>query len=94
MERSRSGGYVVSHPAKWDWAAMSSVRPADVAGGLPEHVEPAAPLLMFTSLAAAVGGSQGHVAGSGRWVKIAKQVGPLRQVDPMGEEIRVAVLFL
>ncbi len=71
---------------------MSSVRPAD---GMPEHGEPAALLPLPDSLAAAVEGSQGHVAGSGRWVKIAKQVGPLRQVvGPMGEEIRAAVLFL
>ena len=32
--------------------------------------------------------------GSSRRVKIAKLVGPLRQLDPMGEGIRDAVLFL
>ena len=73
---------------------MASVRPASDESQGPERVEATAPLPLPGSFAAAVGGSQSHVAGSGRRVKIAKQVQPLRQLDPMGEKIRDAVLFL
>ena len=40
------------------------------------------------------GSSQSYGARSSRRMKIAKQVGPLRQVDPMGVGIRDAVLVL
>ena len=68
---------------------------AAVINVLPEHVEPAAPLLMFNSYAAGVV-KQPELVGvrSSRGVKSAKPVGLLRQVDPMGEGIRDAVLFL
>ena len=65
-----------------------------VTDGLPERGETAAPLLMCNSLAAGAGRGPELASGrSSRRMRIAKQVGPLRQVDPMGEGIRVAVLF-
>ena len=71
-----------------------SVRPAAVADGLPERVKPAAPLLVFNRHAAGVKEQREPFARPSRRMKIAKQVNPLRQVNPMGEEIRDAVLFL
>lgn len=65
-----------------------------VADGLPERGEPAAPLLVFNSYAAGVRRRPELVAVSSRGIEIAKQVGPLRQVNPMGEGIRFAALFL
>ena len=82
-------------PADGNRVATSGVRPAAVINGLPERVEPAALLLMFNSYAAGVGKRQEPVGvRSSRRKKSAKPVEPLRQVDPMGEEIRDAVLFL
>ena len=75
--------------------ATSSVRPAVLADGLPERVEAAAPLLMFNNQAAAVWKRPEPVSfRSSRRMKIAKQVGPLRQLDPVGEGIRDAALLL
>lgn len=92
---SLAGGCVNSDRAKGNRVATSSVRPAVFADGLPERVEPAAPLLMFNSYAAGVGKRPELVAfRSNSTVKIAKQDGPLRLVDPMGEGVRDAVLFL
>ena len=93
-QRSRASGQVFSYRPDGNRVATSSVRPTAVTDGLPERGEPAAPLLMFNSYAAGVVKRPELVAVSSRGVKVAKQVEPLRQMDPMGEGIRVAVLFL
>ncbi len=51
---ARPGGCVTSDRARGNRDAESSVRPTAVAEGLPEHVEAAAPLLMFNGCAAGV----------------------------------------
>lgn len=94
-KRSRGCGYLVSHPTKGDCGATSGVWPAFVADGLPEHVEAAAPLPLTGSLAAAVGEQPEPCC----WLQplgqiLRSRLGPLRRVDPMGEGIRVSVLFL
>ena len=78
------GGCVVSDRAKENRVATASVRPGVVADGLPERVETTAPLPLPGSLAAAVGKRPEPVVVSSRRMKIAKQVGPLRQVRPDG----------
>ena len=93
-QRGAAGGYSISHPGAGNRVAKASVRPAAVADGLPERREPAAPLLLLGSRAAGIGRQPELVVVSDRRMKIAKQVNPLRPVDPMGEGIRDAVLFL
>ena len=95
QQRGPAGGYSVSHREAGNRVATSSVRPAAVADGLPERVEAAAPLSMFNSHAAAVRQRPELVSfRSSRRMKIAKPAEPLRRVDPIGEGIRDAVLFL
>ncbi len=53
-ERSPASGYSVSHRREGHCVATSSVRPA-VFAGLPERVEPAAALTLFSSCVAGVG---------------------------------------
>ena len=50
--------------------------------------------MLFDSCAADMGERPELVVNSSRRVKFAKQVEPLRQLDPMGEGIRDALLFL
>ena len=94
-QRSPASGQVFNYRPDGNRVSASSVRPAAVADGLPEQVEATAPLLMFNSLAAAVGEQLELCCHrSSRNVEDAKQVEPLRQVDLMGREIRVSALFL
>ena len=68
-----------------------------VADGLPERVEPAAPLLMFNRLAAGVREQPELFAvRSSRRVKMAKLFNRSARFgcNPLGEGIRDAVLFL
>ena len=94
-QRGPAGGRVFSYRPGGIRVATSSVRPAAVADGLPESVEPAAPLLMFNSYSEGVV-KRPELVGvrSSHRMKIAKPFEPLRLVDPMGVGIRDAVLFL
>ncbi len=94
MGRGPATGYVVTDQPDGNRVATSSVRPAVVCDVWPERVEATAPLPLSGSHAALVGKRPELVVVSSRMVKLAKQFQPLRQVDPMSEGIRDAVLFL
>ena len=62
--------------------------------GEPEHVEAAAPLVVFSSYAAGVGQRPGRFQRSDRSLKGVRSVLPLRNLEPKGEGIRDYLLFL
>ncbi len=83
LERGPATGYVITDQPGANRVATSSVRAA-VIDREPERGEPAAPLPLFSSHAAAVRNQPEAVAVSDRRVRIAKPVEPLRLVDPQG----------